>query len=548
MFSWHFVALIFFTSYTLALPIPTSRNLQRKSYEIPVRRMGLEKRGGLAGSAGLGDVADLLYYVSVGVGKSTTQLILDSGSSDMWVMSDKCTTDACTETTSTPYDSQGGKDAETTVDLRYGDSKTGTHASGPVMLDTVSVAGLSMDDQPFAAINDTDNGAVNNGASGIFGLGFPSQSYVQAAMVNKKFDTPSTTDAFITDAAMDGPLVARMAMSGQLEQPLFAISFQRNTIDIGGSEGALTIGRLPAGVDNSSLTWVPVRLYESEDGGQNAPDFAPEEVYPLRWEIPLDAVFLDGQKLPDTNLTGKDVGQKSLSALVDSGNSLLRGPQDVVDSVLKTISQQFAADSKSQPVFPCAESHTLAFQIGGKVFSIDPRDMVTPDQGGDATQCEVKNLVSTDAPSPGALFSWSLGAPFFRSNLVVFYFGNLTHPSVDPPRMGFLNFVPQDASDLLQKAVQKAEAAGGTFPSTIESAAVPTATIPVPATKIALPSSTPIASGNVRAAAAKPPRVIPPPASSDSHDDSAGSSVVFGGFWSSALMTSLFASLYIVFC
>ena len=63
------------------------------------------------------------------------------------------------------------------VDLRYGDSLTGTHASGPVVRDTVAIAGLSMEDQVFASVNDTDNSAVQNGGAGIFGLGFPSQRY-----------------------------------------------------------------------------------------------------------------------------------------------------------------------------------------------------------------------------------------------------------------------------------------------------------------------------------------------------------------------------------
>lgn len=63
------------------------------------------------------------------------------------------------------------------VDLRYGDSLTGTHASGPVVRDTVAIAGLSMEDQLFASVNDTDNSAVQNGGAGIFGLGFPSQRY-----------------------------------------------------------------------------------------------------------------------------------------------------------------------------------------------------------------------------------------------------------------------------------------------------------------------------------------------------------------------------------
>jgi hypothetical protein len=52
---------------------------------------------------------------------------------------------------------------------------------------------------------------------------------------------------------------------------------QTSTIDISGN-GQLSVGKLPDGVDNSSLTWVPVRLYTPAEGGQNPPSFAPNEV------------------------------------------------------------------------------------------------------------------------------------------------------------------------------------------------------------------------------------------------------------------------------
>lgn len=53
---------------------------------------------------------------------------------------------------------------------------------------------------------------------------------------------------------------------------------QRDIIDVSGSNGSLTVGKLPDGINNSSLTWVPVRLYRPEDGGLNPPQFAPTEV------------------------------------------------------------------------------------------------------------------------------------------------------------------------------------------------------------------------------------------------------------------------------
>jgi phytepsin len=61
--------------------------------------------------------------------------------------------------------------------LFYGDSLTGTHAFGPIGKDTVSLSGLSLPDQYFAAINNTNISIANDGSAGIFGLGFPINRY-----------------------------------------------------------------------------------------------------------------------------------------------------------------------------------------------------------------------------------------------------------------------------------------------------------------------------------------------------------------------------------
>jgi len=109
------------------------------------------------------------------------------------------------------------------------------------------------------------------------------------------------------------------------------------------------------------------------------------------------------------------------------------------------------------------------------MFPIDPRDLIGPTQQGGAQTCVVDNVVATDAPSVGALFRWSLGDPFLKSNLVAFHYGNLTHPSVDPPRIGFMSLVPPNAAELLKEAVQDAVEDGGVFENTLVLA--PTASI-----------------------------------------------------------------------
>lgn len=164
----------------------------------------------------------------------------------------------------------------------YGDSTTGTQASGPIGYETASIAGVAIQNQIFAAVNATTNPTVKYGAAGLFGLGFPSGSEVQEAVVVQQSGTIVQTDAFVSSTYASGPLLSRIAMTNELELPMFSISLQRNIIDIGGGDGMLTIGKLPDGIDNSSLTWVPVRLYNPAEGGLRPPTFAPDEVRPVQ--------------------------------------------------------------------------------------------------------------------------------------------------------------------------------------------------------------------------------------------------------------------------
>jgi phytepsin len=57
------------------------------------------------------------------------------------------------------------------------------------------------------------------------------------------------------------------------------------------------------------------------------------------------------------------------------------------------------------------------------------------------------------------------------SVIVAFYYGNITHPSQDQPRVGLLSTVPPDAAQRLQSAVQ--------FPNATFDGNLPGALLPV---------------------------------------------------------------------
>jgi phytepsin len=89
---------------------------------------------------------------------------------------------------------------------------------------------------------------------------------------------PSVHD-ILASFASNGPLLPRLILTGALASPIIVISLQRDAIDIGGNQGMLSIGELPAGLAMEDLTWVPLRGYTTAEGGLPAPEESPNEVH-----------------------------------------------------------------------------------------------------------------------------------------------------------------------------------------------------------------------------------------------------------------------------
>ena len=88
-----------------------------------------------------------------------------------------------------------------------------------------------------------------------------------------------SVDDILGSFASNGPLLSRLILTGALASPIVVISLQRDTVDIGGNQGMLSIGELPAGLAMEDLTWVPLRAYTAAEGGLPAPEESPNEVH-----------------------------------------------------------------------------------------------------------------------------------------------------------------------------------------------------------------------------------------------------------------------------
>ena len=281
--------------------------------------------------------------------------VADTGSSDLWVISDACT-QGCNGTAPL-YTQSSLQSAGISFSILYGDSSHGTFATGQIGLDRVDLAGITLQNQSFAAVNRTNTSVTDFGAAGIFGIGFPinrcvfcrsdctqSERRIRSVIWSRLFAQQSGTaelsrrreladdDIFslppninildmlfsshngrhvfpsISDligASSDespshhqtrqtgsssrlaaafaswstvGPFIPRLVNRGELNYPMVTITLQRDTIDVGGNLGVLSIGEFPAGVKTSDLLWVPLRGYSAAVGGIPAPPDSPLEV------------------------------------------------------------------------------------------------------------------------------------------------------------------------------------------------------------------------------------------------------------------------------
>lgn len=110
---------------------------------------------------------------------------------------------------------------------------------------------------------------------------FPNFDFLRPAIPShdkRQNTTVVPSPLVVASFATYGPLFTRMISQSVLQSPMFAITLQRDAVDIGGNVGLLSIGELPAGIPTTSLTWVPLREYPYGEGGVPPPPDAPNEV------------------------------------------------------------------------------------------------------------------------------------------------------------------------------------------------------------------------------------------------------------------------------
>ncbi|KAF7768411.1 hypothetical protein Agabi119p4_7654 [Agaricus bisporus var. burnettii] len=138
----------------------------------------------IAGS-GIYDVAYTLP-VNIGTDGTTYSLQVDTGSSDLWVVSSSCSSSLCGQTKGHSYDPSHSR--PTGVDFAI--SYLSGEVSGPIVWDQVAVGGYSIDNQAFSAATSVASEPLSPDFQGILGLALPANSIIAELIPPQISDAP----------------------------------------------------------------------------------------------------------------------------------------------------------------------------------------------------------------------------------------------------------------------------------------------------------------------------------------------------------------------
>ncbi|RKF65603.1 Vacuolar protease A [Erysiphe neolycopersici] len=305
------------------------------------------------------------YYAEINIGTppQTFKVVLDTGSSNLWVPSSKCTSIACffhnnyKSSESSTYKQNGSS-----FEIRYGSGSL----SGFVSEDVVSLGDLVIKDQLFAeAVSEPGLAFVFGRFDGILGLGYDtiSVNHIQPPFYN-------------------------MVSQGLIDKPVFSFSLS----DKEEKESEVVFGGVDPNLFTGKITKLPLR----------------RKAY---WEVDLQGISIgDGTAEFD-----------NMGAILDTGTSLIGLPTDVSEllnaeiGAKKGFNGQYQVDCSKREKLP-----NVSFNLSGYDFEITAYDYIIEIQG----IC-ISGFMGIDIPAPaGPLVI--LGDAFLRKWYSIYDLENAT--------------------------------------------------------------------------------------------------------------------------
>jgi len=303
------------------------------------------------------------YYgpISVGTPAQTFNVIFDTGSSNLWVPSVKCTNCGLFKPTYKSTQSSTYKANGTAFNIRYGSGPV----SGFLSNDNSAFGSIVVKGQTFAEITD---------ASGL-GLAFQLGKFdgiAGLAFGNISVDKVTTPFQNMIDQKL-------------IDQPVFAFWLTQTD----GKVGELVLGGIDSAHYKGTIEYIPLS----------------SETY---WEISMQGAAAAGRSFSATK-----------KAILDSGTSLLAGPTNEVTAFAKSIGAtatgpEWFVDCAKVPHLPA-----LSFYLGagGSNYTLTGSQYVLNVQG----VCLLA-MQGIDIPAPAGPL-WILGDVFMRTYYTIFDYG-----------------------------------------------------------------------------------------------------------------------------
>jgi cathepsin D len=336
--------------------------------------------------------ASYLGTVDIGTPPQTFNVVLDTGSSDLWVATSGC--QGCSSQTpvynaaqSSSNQGASGTNGPQTTTIRYGSGQV----SGTIGQETVSMGGFTIQNQVFLEVDRVSQGLVDNTLSGIMGLAF---------------DTISSTRST--------PFWQALTNGNQLQDPEMSFWLNRVRNDPNAQQNEFG-GIFTLGGTNSTL-------FSGDIDFQNMPGQQPSF-----WLLSLTGLTVQGNSIQIST------GSNALSA-IDTGTTLVGGPTTDVQNLWNQVpnSQDLGAQMPGFWAFPCDTNIQVSMTFGGKSWPINPDDMnlgPVDNQGqfclGGIFDLSLGSNIESGSGNP----AWVVGDTFLKNVYTVF--------RSNPPSIGF---------------------------------------------------------------------------------------------------------------
>ncbi|KAI0691707.1 aspartic peptidase domain-containing protein, partial [Earliella scabrosa] len=278
---------------------------------------------------------DTSFFGSIAVGTPPIafNVILDTGSSDLWIASDGGFSIGDDIVKFDPSNSSTFRDLQTPFQIRYGSGA----AQGTLGQDVVEMAGFRVVSQTFGVVTD-QQGVLTPPLSGLMGMGFQS---IASSGASPFWQTLVGED-------------------GVLDEPLMAFQFTR-FLDVREARDLEPGGTFTIGAVDSSL-------FTGEIDYQPIPDG-----FAGYWIQEIAEITVNGEPVPLLAGTGS-------YGAIDTGTTLVTGPPSVIDALYAQIpnSQALTGDAEGFYQFPCATDVQVTMRFGASAISwpISPVDFV----------------------------------------------------------------------------------------------------------------------------------------------------------------------------